>query len=214
MKNNKKKISLIALLSCVIVVSIAFAAYSGILKINGKADIMANPFKMIFVDSSGSEVLTIPTSSTTGSAEATNLTVSSEKTEIPSFNVKLYKINDAAEYTFKIKNTGGSTAYLENIKIAATDKKELSALSGLKYSFTIGSTVDFVATSSAGAQADVAPDGTSGKNYISVDAGDTVDCKLLVAAESDALFNGSSNVNLTLGTIQINWTSVNPNTSA
>lgn len=221
MKNKKEKISLIALLSCVLVVSIAFAAYTGYLTIKGTASVMGNPFKMVFADQTSSSQTTEinATNCTTlnGDAEASNITVSADGKTIESFNVKLYKTGDSAKYRFLIQNIGGSTAYLESVNIAETTNGD-AAIAGLNYSFTIEDMVDssksFVATSSNGASADVLPNGGSGQKHISVDAGGSVLCYLNVEAGSDELFKESSNVDLTLGAITINWTSVNPNQSA
>ena len=219
MRNKKKKIGLIALFSCMFVASVAFAAFSGVLTINGTVDIMANPFKMIFTDNSGgNSVTTIPANGTyvvlTGSAEASDLTVTAG-TKITGLNVKLYENGDGATYSLKIKNIGNSNAYLDSIKIDKTNPTSgLTSLNGFKYTFSIGSVQNFVIDSIAGAEAAVTPDGSTSKNYITVAPNNTVDCKIKVEATDSSLFAGDTNVNLTLGEITINWTSVNPNTSA
>ena len=219
MRNKKKKIGLIALFSCMFVASVAFAAFSGVLTINGTVDIMANPFKMIFTDNSGgNSVTTIPANGTyvalTGSAEASDLTVTAG-TKITGLNVKLYENGDGATYSLKIKNIGNSNAYLDSIKIDKTNiPSGLTSLTGFKYKFSIGSVQNFVIESVAGAEVTVTPNGNASKNYITVEPNNTVDCKIKVEATDSSLFNGDTNVNLTLGEITINWTSVNPNTSA
>lgn len=219
MRNKKKKLGLIVLFSCMFVVSVAFAAFSGVLTINGTVDIMANPFKMIFTDNSGdNSVTTIPANGTyvalTGSAEASDLTVT-DGTKITGLNVKLYENGDGATYSLKIKNIGNSNAYLDSIKIDKTNfPSGLTSLNGFKYTFSIGSAQNFVIESVAGAEVTVTPNGNTSKNYITVEPNNTVDCKIKVEATDSNLFNGDTNVKLTLGEITINWTSVNPNTSA
>lgn len=226
MSNVKKKIGLITgIFGAFMASAVAFAAFTGVLTINGTADIMGNPFKMIFVDSEGTQQTTIPTTSTTipegSEAEASAITVSEDGTKIESFNVKLYKKEDSVTYKFKIKNTGGTAAYLGNIGIAETvSDKENFDLDGLDYSLTLKADSNtFIASSEAGAEADVSPNGQSNRSYITVATGETVDCELTVKATADSLFAGPSgtptdsnddNVVLTLGKITINWTSVNP----
>ena len=234
MRNTKKKIGLITgLLGSLLASAVAFAAFTGQLTITGTANIMGNPFKMVFADAAGDEVSdgetqgVIPASSATlaGDAEASDITVSTEGTEISAFNVKLYKTNDSVTYKFKIKNTGGTEAYLGNIEIAPTSSTPTGLeLDGLDYSLTLKDTSNtFVAASTGGAEADVSPDGTSNnKSYITVAKGETVDCELTVKATADSLFAGpfetptdsnDDNVDLTLGKITINWTSVDPQTA-
>lgn len=220
MRNKKKKIGLIALFSCMFVASVAFAAFSGVLTINGTVDVMANPFKMIFTNSAGTQVTSIPFTTVDGDVEASDLTVSAEGTEISAFNVKLYKNGDTATYTFKIKNTGGSTAYLQNIDFVGNEmpvgKDGSTKLSGLLYSIAIvnGESNVFKAESTDGAETTVTPDGNFDKKHISVAAGSTVDCSLTVTATAETLFNADKNEKITLGAAKINWTSVDPSTTA
>lgn len=218
MRNKKKKIGLIALFSCMFVASVAFAAFSGVLTINGTVDVMANPFKMIFTNSEGTQVTSIPVTDVDGDVETSDLTVSAEGTEISNFNVKLYKNGDTATYVFKIKNTGGSTAYLQNIDFAGNAMptgKNSSPLTGLLYSINIvnGEGNVFKAESTDGEKVTVIPDGNSSKKYISVAANSTVDCSLTVRATADTLFNTDTNETITLGAAKINWTSVDPSTT-
>lgn len=221
MRNKKKKIGLFALFSCMFVASVAFAAFSGVLTINGTVDIQANPFKMIFVDGNGNQVTSIsPPDMSDATAEASDLTVSAAGTEISAFNVKLYKKGDTVYYSLKIKNNGGSTAYLDNINIGETTMPKGDggeALTGLSYIIGIVEMGDGDASCYAqsvdGATVNVKPDGvTEDKNYISVDAGETVACVIEVKAteENSTLFDTDTNETITLGAAKINWTSVDP----
>ena len=212
MRNKKKKLGLMVLFSCIFVASVAFAAYTGILTINGTVDVMINPFKMIFTNSDDTQVTSIPVDSVSGDAEASDLTVSAEGTEISAFNVKLYQNEDIATYTFKIKNTGGSTAYLKNITIGETTMQDGQTFTGLYYAINISKQSDsFLVESWNGEAKDIAPFGGTNNSYISVEEDSTVDCTLTVRAVS---LNNQENDTITLGEIKINWTNVNPNTSA
>ena len=212
MRNKKKKLGLIVLFSCMFVASVAFAAYTGILTINGTVDVIVNPFKMIFTNSDGTQVTSIPVNSVLGDAEASDLTVSAEGTEISAFNVKLYQNEDIATYTFKIKNTGGSTAYLKNITIGETTMQDGQKFTGLYYAINISQQSDsFLAESWNGDAKDITPFGGTNNSYISVEEDSTVDCILTVKAVN---LNNQENDTITLGEIKINWTNVNPNTTA
>lgn len=212
MRNKKKKLGLIVLFSCMFVASVAFAAFSGVLTINGTVDVIVNPFNMIFTNSDGTQVTSIPVNSVSGDAEASDLTVSAEGTEISAFNVKLYKVNDTAIYNFKIKNTGGSTAYLENINMEKSTMQDGQTSTGLYHAINISKQSDsFLAESWNGDAKNFVPFGGDNNSYISVEEDSTVDCTLTVRAVS---FNNQENYTITLGKITINWTNVNPNTSA
>lgn len=247
-KNGKRKIGLIALLSCVFTATVAFAAYTGFNYINGTVTVEGSPFKMVYADNNEKPVAetangTIaavghatvngnPAQSTqVGTAGAladgqilTDLSVSAfdgTSHTISGFTVKLSEVEDTIAYTFKIKNTGGSTAYLGAVDIAKTAMPKDSTnndVTGLEYMITLtGDAGTCTATSTDGEVVSKEP---SSGEYISVATGATVDVTLTVKATDARLFSawsvpeggsasdGSYGAEIKLGQITITWSAV------
>lgn len=239
LKNGKRKIGLIALLSCVLTATVAFAAYTGYNYINGTVTVEGSPFKMVYADKDGNPVAETATgkidavghATVNGSAATeqnvtdgilTNLSVSAyadQSHTISAFNVKLKELNDTIVYTFKIKNTGGATAYLSAVTIAETTLPTDSAgaeVSGLEYSISLGD--DISVTSTDGEFVSQAP-------TLSVAPDATVDVTLTVKATDESLFSawtedggddgtGAYGATITLGQITIAWSAVNTSTGS
>ncbi len=192
-RNGKKKVGLIALLSCVFTATVAFAAYTGYNYINGSVTVEGSPFKMVFAtDTSDSATVfesedgVIPASSAqiNGSAEATDMTVKSfdsanRVSRIQPFTITLKEKGDSAAYSFAIKNTGGATAYLKDVTIEHTDMPKDGAgatTSGLDYSVILRTSDGdaCILKSSDGERVFRSPDGTSYNQYITVAPGESI----------------------------------------
>lgn len=216
MSNVKKKTGLIALaLGLCVTASVAFAAVTGQLTINGTAT-LTSPFKMVFATTEGTTVPTTGiTAETTGDqTSAENLKLNTSDTSIAAFSVTLAEEGAGATYKFSVKNDGDSIAYLDNVHFAAssavkdgTDSPvDMSLLPPFSYQLKIGS---FTA-SSTGTEISPTPDST-----ISVEPGDKLAVELSVALtddskDSDSIAAIEDHIKLTLGAITINWTSVDP----
>lgn len=211
MRSAKKKIGLITgLLVVCLSTAVAFAAFTGQLTINGTADIMGKPFAMRFKNIyAGSPPAAEKYQY--GTAEGSDITFKDE-TEVESFNVKLYTAGDSVQYQFKIQNTGGASAYLDNISIGASTEADARPLSGLIYSVQLKNNnlnLDFTATSNNGEEVEAKP-----TTSFAVPALGVVDVILTVKADEKAtMFESGENLSLTLGTIEFNWTSVEPITA-
>ena len=246
-KNGKKKIGLIALLSCVLTATVAFAAYTGYNYINGTVSVVGSPFKMVYADKNGNPVAeTAPgTIAAVGHATVNNVDATEQNVTdgiltdlsvspfdgtshaISGFTVKLSKVNDSILYEFKIKNTGGSTAYLDSVSIAESVMPTDSAgesVSGLQYGVGITRDTDqvanFAASSADGELASLAPDGGETSGFISVPPGEVCTVWLLVTATDDSLFTAydadteTYGATITLGQITITWSAVDPSTGS
>lgn len=226
-KNGKRKAGLIALFSCILTATVAFAAYTGYNYINGQTEVMANPFKMVFFDKDGDEVtgstelMAADYAEVTGDAEVSPITVSPDS--ITNFKVKLYKEGDSATYTLTLKNTGGSYAYLSAVDIAKTTlptDDEGNPTSGLAYAISLAGTglsgdpSTFTLTSADGAAVNNSPVGTDSLGYLTVSPAATVEVKLTVTATNNSLFSGGENATLDMGRVTISWSSVDPSGSS
>ena len=141
-KNGKRKIGLIALLSCVLTATVAFAAYTGYNYINGTVTVEGSPFKMVFANADGGDIIDntikgptepgdllsdVPSSGLYGGATAGDITVTEDGTKIESFNVKLTSELDesgnvvGATYVFSVRNDGGAPAYLSGLTAEALE---------------------------------------------------------------------------------------------
>lgn len=162
LKNGKRKIGLIALLSCVFTATVAFAAYTGYNYINGTVTVEGSPFKMVYADKDGTpvaedatgKIAAVDHATVNGSAATaqnvtdgilTDLSVSAfdgtlTSHAISNFTVKLSEVNDTIAYTFKIKNTGGAPAFLDAVDIAKTTMPKDSTnndVTGLAYTIAL-----------------------------------------------------------------------------
>lgn len=244
-KNGKRKIGLIALFACVFTATVAFAAYTGYNYINGTVTVEGSPFKMVYADKDGNpvaetadgEIDAVGHATVNGSAATeddvtdgilTNLSVSAfadTSHTISAFNVKLKELDDTIVYTFKIKNTGGATAYLSAVDIAEFTMPQDSVgndVSGLEYSIELrgvdadSNTVPFTLTSDDGGEANGNPNGTEGLGYIPVAPDETVDVTLTVKATDESLFSAydtdseTYGAEIELGKITITWSAVDP----
>ena len=108
-----KVLSVAALLVAVLGLTVAFAALSQTLTINGSATVNAASWDVHFENLSeatiegGAEVVTKPT-------------ITEDGTSIQTFKVKLTKPLDSVIYTFDVKNAGSINAKLTGITKAAT----------------------------------------------------------------------------------------------
>lgn len=108
-----KVLSVVALLVAVLGLTVAFAALSQTLTINGSATVNAASWDVHFENLSeatiggGAEVVTKPT-------------ITEDGTSIQTFKVKLTKPLDSVIYTFDVKNAGSINARLTGITKAAT----------------------------------------------------------------------------------------------
>ena len=124
-RRGRKSFGLIAVLSCVLTATVAFAAYTGYNYINGTTEVVGNPFKMVFANADGSDIVNNTISAEThaqiqGVIEPSDLTVSDDGTTIDAFNVNFPADVAAAEggmvqYSFTLRNDGGAPAYLSAI---------------------------------------------------------------------------------------------------
>ena len=217
LKNGKRKIGLIALLSCVFTATVAFAAYTGYNYINGTVTVEGSPFKMVYADKDGNPVAETATgkiaavdhATVNGSAATaqnvtdgilTDLSVSAfdgtlTSHAISNFTVKLSEVNDTIAYTFKIKNTGGAPAFLDAVDIAKTTMPKDSTnndVTGLAYTIALAgvdsSNASSTFTLTSAAGSAVSREPSSGE-YISVAPDATVEVTLTVKATDDNLFS-------------------------
>lgn len=110
-KNKDVKIAMIALLIVSsIAITIGYASFSQILSIDGEATVEKSTWKISFANLS-SAVLS-------GTAvENTHPSISSDGTELSSYNVNFTTPGDSVTYTFDVVNTGTFNASLSSIVI-------------------------------------------------------------------------------------------------
>lgn len=211
-RNGKKKVGLIALLSCVLTATVAFAAYTGYNYINGTVDVLAAPVEMVFADKDGNEVPTISEADhaeITGYATASDLTVTTNDEgmqTIDNLHVGLSDDGDMVTYTFNVKNNGLGTAYLTGLEIGNWDLP--TGVEGVDYEVYVD---NGYARSVDGATVSAFDPGSD----TSVDAGGAAVVRIIVSANGftvDPGFGRTANENdFTLGQITMTWMDTDPN---
>ena len=209
-KNGKKKVGLIALFSCILTATVAFAAYTGYNYINGTVDVLAAPVEMVFADKEGNEVPAISAeehATINGYATASDLTVTTNEEgmqTIDNLHVGLSDAGDQVTYGFLVKNKGVGTAYLTGLEIATWTVP--IGVQGISYAVSVEGdrlqSADGVGDSLDSFSVSVDP-GATAWVYITVQAnGFTV----------DPSFNRSADENdITLGRITLTWMDTDPN---
>ena len=108
--NNFKVAMISFLIVSSIAITIGYASFSQILSINGEATVLKSSWKINFSNLS-SAILT-------GEAtEVTHPSISSDGTDISSYNVTFALPGDSVSYTFDVLNTGTFDAVLSSVNI-------------------------------------------------------------------------------------------------
>lgn len=232
-RRGRKSFGLIAVLSCVLTATVAFAAYTGYNYINGTTEVVGNPFKMVFANADGSDIVDSTISAeksaqVQGGAEASDLTVSGDGTTIDSFTVTITEAAAVEEggvvmYSFSLRNDGGAPAFLSGIACegfsmpAAGDG---SLTSGLMLLLALG---DRSAAEPLGAVS--LEDGAVSSvttSAVPVLPGESVPVQLLVGARANGearpvweavKADGTYGAEITISEITIEWSAVPPETS-
>lgn len=212
-RNGKKSFGLIAVLSCVLTATVAFAAYTGYNYINGTVDILAAPVEMVFADKDDNEVTTISAAEhaeITGHATASDLTVTTDEDgmqTIDNLHVGLSDNEDIVTYRFTVKNNGLTTAYLTGLEIDAWNLPE--GVTGVQYEVQVGN--GYVSSLNGNTTTIFDPD-----DGIYVMAGSTATVTITVLANGFTVkppFDRSANEydDITLGRIKMIWEATDPN---
>lgn len=120
MEKNRgtKVLAILAICVAVAGMTIGFAAFSEVLKIEGAGEVKAANFKVVF-DELGTAVKTGTAAEKIGGTP----TIQNNGTKISNYQVELMTPGDSISYTFKIKNKGTFDAELSTISIAGVEGK-------------------------------------------------------------------------------------------
>lgn len=109
-----KVLAIFAICIAIIGMTVGFASFSTILKIEGTGDVKASKFSVIFQN--------LQTVVETGTAnEVTAPTIKENGTKISEYSVELMTPGDTISYTFDITNDGTYDAEIGSITMAGTD---------------------------------------------------------------------------------------------